>query len=274
MKRSFRQEDLQRSSAPSDMPELIDDAPHLDRAPIVEAIVDFRVKPRDGFDAKNLEPLRKAISPRYGNFQQKRMIKAEVGFRLEQGVIAAAPPNAATDTLMGFRCESLDKHYVLQANVDGFTVSRLGPYDRWEALRDEARQLWDRYVEEVKPTSVVRTAVRYINRLELPSPVDFDEYLTCGPKIPADLPQACAGFVGRVVVPFGDDGIQIVITQALQPFDQESMKVPVLLDVDVFLERVFDVSDGAYWQTLEDLRVLKNRGFFGSITRKTVELYK
>lgn len=257
------------------MAELVNDAPHLDRAPIVEALIDFRVRPRDGFDTKDLEPLRQSISAKYGNFQQKRMIKAELGFRLEQGVVAAAPPaNPATDTLMGFRCESSDKRYVLQANVDGFTVSRLTPYDRWESLRDEARELWDKYVAQVKPTSVVRTAVRYINRLELPSPVDFDDYLTCGPKIPADLPQACAGFVSRVVVPFGDEGIQIVITQALQPFDQTNLKVPVLVDVDVFVEHVFDVSEDGYWQMLEKLRVLKNRGFFGSITRKTVELYK
>ncbi|MGC2519447.1 MAG: TIGR04255 family protein [Burkholderiales bacterium] len=247
----------------------MDDAQHLDKAPIVEALIDFRIKPREGLTFADLEPLRRRIQSRYTTFTQARVLKAEIG--IKEGVFV--PPNAS-HTLIGFRCESLDKRYVLQAHVDGFTVSRLRPYETWAVLREEAKWLWDAYVEVVKPSSVLRTAVRYINRLEITVPCDFDEYLTCAPRIPVKLPQLYAGFVSRVVVPYEEGGIQMVITQALEPFIPETMKSPIILDIDVFLEQVLDVAQGGYWETLETLRVLKNKAFFGSITDKAVELYK
>jgi uncharacterized protein (TIGR04255 family) len=49
--------------------------------------------------------------------------------------------------------------------------------------------------------------------------------------------------------------------------------VPVILDIDVFRESRFAVDGNAVWDYLAQLRVLKNRLFFGALTDEAVELY-
>lgn len=42
----------------------------------------------------------------------------------------------------GFLLSSSDKLRIVQARLDGFTFSRLAPYETWERLRDEAKSAW------------------------------------------------------------------------------------------------------------------------------------
>ena len=51
-------------------------------------------------------------------------------------------------------------------------------------------------------------------------------------------------------------------------------KAPVILDIDVFREDPFDPNDIAVWNVLEDLRGVKNRIFFESVTEKLLEGYR
>lgn len=67
---------------------------------------------------------------------------------------------------IGFQFWDAEKVRVFQARLDGFTYSRLAPYDCWEDLCGEARRLWRQYREFAKPERVSRIAVRYINRLD------------------------------------------------------------------------------------------------------------
>jgi len=251
------------------MTEYINEVLHLDNAPIVEAIIDFRIKAPDGFTADGLKPLQRLISNKYSTFEPARQFTTEVGFKDGKPI-----PPTLRDTIVGYRCESSDKLYVFQANTGGFTLSRLRPYQTWEYLRDEARWLWELYCNTVKPSGVLRTAVRYINRMEFRFPLDFDDYLACPPKIPANLPQIIGGFLSRIVVPYESGGIQVVITQALEAANLEKLIVPAILDIDIFYEHLFDIASPDYWDTLEKLRHLKNKAFFGSITKKTVEIFK
>jgi hypothetical protein len=48
----------------------------------------------------------------------------------------------------------------------------------------------------------------------------------------------------------------------------------VILDVDAFVATGFKPTDGTIWSTLEKLRELKNRSFFGTITELAAELYE
>ena len=41
----------------------------------------------------------------------------------------------------GYIFASSDERQIFQARLDGFSFSRLAPYDRWETFRDEARRL-------------------------------------------------------------------------------------------------------------------------------------
>jgi len=48
----------------------------------------------------------------------------------------------------------------------------------------------------------------------------------------------------------------------------------VILDVDAFTSTNLDPTDRELWTTLERLRELKNRSFFGTITERAAELYE
>jgi uncharacterized protein (TIGR04255 family) len=77
--------------------------------------------------------------------------------------------------------------------LDGFAMSRLAPYENWNAVRDEARRLWDIYRSIAKPSKLIRLAVRYINRIDMPLPLgDFKDYLRTVPDVSPDLPQGLA----------------------------------------------------------------------------------
>lgn len=241
---------------------------HLEKAPIVEGLIDLRVRLSKGFEPQRLKELHARISERYPACLESSTFQTELEFNPEHGAKHAFQRNVS-----GYRFESTDKRYVLQAQVGGFTLSRLKPYETWELLFAEARQLWGDYVQVAQPESVTRVATRYINRLELPIG-DLDEYLTAAPKIPSRLPQSVSEFFSRVVVPEAQKGASIILTQVLEPVDSTKGVAPVILDVDVFKEEVFAPESEAVWDLLSMFRDLKNEAFFGSITKKARDLFK
>jgi uncharacterized protein (TIGR04255 family) len=93
------------------------------------------------------------------------------------------------------------------------------------------------------------------------------------PAIGPSLPQGIAGMYWRVVLP--QPPATIVVTQALdQAVMAEKVIVPVILDIDVFVEgKVFASTGEELWEQLDQLRELKNRVFFGSLTPKALELF-
>lgn len=119
---------------------------------------------------------------------------------------------------------------------------------------------------------VQRLAVRYINVINLPPGVDFDLYLTAGPRVPPEVPQALSGFLHRVVIPIAIDGTTAIVTQVLEP-PKEGL-IPVVLDIDVFIMARYGAKSQEIWTTLDGLRKVKNDIFFSSVTEKALEPYK
>jgi uncharacterized protein (TIGR04255 family) len=202
---------------------------------------------------------------------RKEARRWETHFEVKQ---AEDPAHTSSVRFVGYRLESKDGRKVWQVQHDGFTLSHLKPYDRWETLVDEAKGLWNLYADVAEPIAITRVATRFINRLELPGAgLDFDDYLTVAPRIPSALPQMFVEFLSRIAVPKPELGAMIVITQALEPATQSDGRVPVTIDIDAFKAGAFDTRAGEAWELLERLRSLKNDAFFGSITTRTLELY-
>jgi uncharacterized protein (TIGR04255 family) len=65
----------------------------------------------------------------------------------------------------------------------------------------------------------------------------------------------------------------VILTQAFEGAAGDG-RYPVTLDIDAFRDREFDPTDANIWTFLEELRGLKNRVFFESITERTAELYE
>lgn len=239
---------------------------HLEKAPITEALVDVRVKLHPDIDLSILRQVADLVSREYPERQERIRIESKFDSKTKQ--------SETTYVVDGYLCTSSDKKQVLQVRLDGFTFSRLRPYQTWEDLRQEAHRLWQLYVQAASPELVTRVALRYINRLDIPLPLrDFGDYLTAPPIVPQDLPRGLISFLTRNVIREPSLNFMAIISQSLEPVGVPDV-APVILDIDVFKEVQYNVGEEAIWETLDQLREFKNNIFFKSITEKIVELYE
>ena len=242
----------------------------LARAPIREALIDIQFEP-----PLPIELIDRFVSSVESSFSKKTDIwEAQFGLILGN----PSPTPHSMQKAIGRRLDSADGLYVLQCRSTGFTLSRLTPYGKWSDLRDEAFRLWSALARAVDSLTVTRIAVRYINQIAIPVPFgDFNEYLTCPPQLPDDVPQALSEFLVRVVIPDPSTRCVSIVTQALegQPVETSTgASIAVLLDIDVFREgRLESAEMEQIWEGVDELRAQKNRLFFAHITEKAVELY-
>ena len=83
----------------------------------------------------------------------------------------------------------------MQFRRDGFTYNRLHPYKNWDYLIEHTKRTYPIYKEIAKPEAITRLAVRYINHIKIPLPVDdLFEYFSDPPNIPDELPQNVLNF--------------------------------------------------------------------------------
>ena len=244
---------------------------HLEHAPITEALIDFQVRPRKGeYDLEAVQELANSVE---GYEQKGPIVRLETTWAVtkDQGAKSRSRSQG-----LGIRLHSSDEKYVLQLRTNGFTLSRLEPYETWENLVAETRRLWVMYVRSLGPEIVHRVATRFINRLKLPMKAGelFEEYLTKPPDVPDELPQGVLGFTQRIVIVHPDLKARANVIQVLQEGVAPADHVPIILDIDVYdMVEILPETEEA-WNILEQLRVFKNAVFFASLTEKTVGLYE
>jgi uncharacterized protein (TIGR04255 family) len=240
--------------------------PILSKAPITEALIDIRVKLPDSFDIRKLD-LYEKINEEYATRQEIR--RFETKFEIKDG----QPLSDITVIKGGYRYTSIDNLYVFQSRIDGFTLSRLEPYETWERLRREGRKLWHLYGEICSPT-IVRIALRYINKIMIPLPIrDFGDYFTAPPTVSEKLPQGVTSFFNRVVIHEPTIGANAIITTSMEPVSKPDL-VPIILDIDVFKIKPEGFDEEAMWESLDRIRDFKNRIFYNSITERLLEVFK
>ena len=246
----------------------MDRYPHLKNAPIAEALIDIQVQLPPNIEIGDLIKLQKSVSNDYPIKAQQKKQSGKLVF----GPGAAPSVKELVDELYGVICTSKDGKNIFQARIDGFTFSRLEPYEYWHNLKLEGKKVWEIYNKFLRPKKITRIALRYINKLKLPLPIrDFQDYLTAAPTLPPRMPQEFVTFLTRIVALDHSSGAISVITQALEPISEENY-VTVLLDIDVYKSIEDTITEKEMWTILERLRVLKNRIFFNSITEKTEDL--
>lgn len=241
-------------------------------APITEALLDIRVKLPAQTDLAKLASFHDAIKQRYPLRQERLAWRGQI--EIKSTPVAHVSQSAAGGP-DGYLFTSNDGRQVAQARLDGFTFSRLKPYEKWESLRDEARELWQHYVQIASPEGVSRIALRYINRIEIPIPMkDYKEYILTTPEIAPDLPQGLESFFMRLVIPDPKGQAVAIVTETVEPIDESSKRLPLIFDIDVFHVAAFSVQDNSMWEMFESLRDLKNEIFSKSITLKAKELFQ
>jgi uncharacterized protein (TIGR04255 family) len=180
-------------------------------APIAEAVFDIRVEELSDEQLARVAAFTDADYP-------KREETVLTGAELQSGPLGVT--TKATRHMNGFRYTSQDGLQIVQMRNDGFTFSRLAPYEEWAIFHVEARRLLGAYVELGTPSFLTRLALRYINQVKVPAGhVQIDEYLRTRPEISNDMPTATSGYFMTVDIPLPFFGSAVRITQTILPSD-------------------------------------------------------
>ena len=247
------------------------DHPVLKNAPIMEALLDIQVLLPADTDLAVLASVQDRVRDRYPNRQERQhwhinaipMSGGQPEVSQSGGPIGYAflPPNVCQDR-------------TFQSRLDGFTFSKLKPYETWSKFQSEAKELWGIYAEVSRPTEVRRLALRTVNSLNLPVPfAEFKEYLLTIPEVAPGIPSGLAQFFMNLAIP-QPAGETAIVTLAMQPLQQpDAAFVTVIFDIDVFVEQNFSPDADAIWEKCEQLRQIRNDIFFSSLTEKAKELF-
>ncbi|GIL23790.1 MAG: hypothetical protein BroJett042_23030 [Bacteroidota bacterium] len=234
-------------------------------APIQEAVFDVRI---DRIGVQSVEELKRYKDQLPKEYQNE---KKKVNF---SGLFQVAD-NKELETktrgdLTGFVYSTVENNKQIQVRLDGFTFNVLRPYDKWEVHFSEFLKAWTEYKNLFQPSSVVRIATRFINRIEIPIPFkDFEEYIINMPPIPKGLPQIFNSFFMQIQVPCEDNLRNAIITETMEPATEKIL--PFILDIDVFQERSITFDNLA--ENFDQIRAIKNQVFENCITDQTRKLF-
>jgi len=244
--------------------------PHYEKAPITEALIDIRVELSVDLRFEDLRAIKRHISSDYPHEETRNLAEGIIQF-------GSAVQASAQQKPWGLVFRNDSKNQVLQVRLDGFTFSRLEPYETFESLRDEARRLWDIYRELMRPKKVTRVAVRYINQLNIPGiTVEPADYLNTYPHVSDRLPPELRNFGPYLLrLPMHQDDLKgiLVINEAMT-----APKIPdaisIVLDFDLYVENPPVTTEPELWSFFDRLRERKNTYFEACITDKTRELIR
>jgi uncharacterized protein (TIGR04255 family) len=244
---------------------LSENFPQLSRAPIVEAVLDLRAKPSVQWDQEAFKQQLKEVLPDYPKIEAQRAFKGEIKAGVGQ------PPEQRVIDLgwNALRFRSADKLQVAQFRKDGFAFSRLKPYQNWNPFTAEALRLWGVFVKVMRPEAIQRVGVRFINRISFPADgFSLEDYFLSSPQPLVALGLVPAGFLYRDTLIVPETGYKVNLVRTIQPPEGTPPSLPVILDIDVFINSPMELDDTALRQRLGEMRWLKNKVFFGSVTRK------
>jgi uncharacterized protein (TIGR04255 family) len=241
---------------------------YLPKAPIREALIDIRVGMSPEFHEDSLKKFGKGLEQRFPLAEPLREYSVQFTPTGEPQTLPGS------NIISGYRFVSNTEGKTVQAQRGGFTFNKLAPYGRWEDFSAEAKELWLRYVEIVKPKIVHRIAVRYINRIELPPTLkDLRDLSVLFPDLPDLVSKpGVSEYFQRFVVPRNNGIISAVILSLDNP--PWSPKPAVILDIDVWSVLQEAPTELSLWGRFEDLRVMKNTIFDASLTEETKALFR
>lgn len=245
--------------------------PHLERAPIVEGVIDIRAHATAPFEE---EAVRMTLEPQLAGYS---FLDSQRAFHHELQIEGEKPPRQTFRDLgfKGLRFRSADQKQIVQFNRDGFIYSRLEPYPDWNSFSDEGMRLWRIFRDLAQPVEINRIGLRFINRIEVPpDELHLDDYIKPAPEPPRNLDLPFIGFMHHDTLAVPGYPYAINLIRTIQPQAEALPGIRLILDIDVFTTHGFDLDETRLVRNLEEMRWLKNKAFFGSVTEKALEGFR
>ncbi|WP_373528440.1 TIGR04255 family protein [Nostoc sp.] len=249
--------------------------------PITEAIIDITVNLHDNFNHEELLNFHENIKDSFPIIQKRMALQGGFEFNLENLDGINSQLFSVSNKPEGYIFISHDQKRIIQARLNGFTFSRLKPYESWESFYGEAYQLWQQYAQITSPTEVVRLALRYVNQIMIPATgtIELKDYVKTLPEISSNLSVVMEGYFMQIVVAHPDyQPSRAIINQTIGQISENKKgekAYPLIFDIDVFQEVNLHHDDDKIKKVFElNLRGFRDEIFFKSITDKTEELFK
>ena len=150
------------------------------------------------------------------------------------------------------------------------TFSSEGQYLGWDVFKAESIQVLNQLSQLLDQHVITRTSIRFINRFEMDSFEDPEEYFKTMISATREdvLPYPVVKYGFKVTLNVSDN-IYSIVNQNL---DKVNDKFVYLFDIDVLNRRNLLFEATEIGNVMEELRVVKNQIFFGNVTGKTLDL--
>lgn len=262
---SFLQEKLDESRSN-------DTGLQLDDPPIIEAVLDIDCHMAPSFNLAALEAdARKAFAGEYPKFQAQLLQETQIEQRPNE------PPSlSARQGLQAFQFYKDDLLQLVQVRNNGFSFNRLAPYSSFDDYLLGIGTAWELFKTLARPVRISRIALRYINRILLPtagSRVELDEYLRIGPRLPDEEGLTLSGFLNQHSALETATGNRVNTILTTQPIEKESL--PLIFDIEAVRIAPLEPDDWAsVYGTIISLRDLKNRVFRNTLSERCLRLFQ
>jgi uncharacterized protein (TIGR04255 family) len=246
----------------------MEQATHYSRSPIIEARIEIKVKLSPETEVTNLMQIASEIESEYEIEHQYFNINGQI--TVDSDLIVSA---SANNSPAGYSFLAENKQRRIQARLDGFTFSQSTPYSGWVDFQETARNLWEIYDRATNPIEIERLALRYINRIEIPSTnVSLKDYFTNFPEISPDLQKTLGTYIMHLQIPIEDVNSVAHITQARVPPDSFSLDTLfIILDINIITEGTISIQAEDIWKQFNLMHQNSGRIFELFITDKTRE---
>ncbi|MGH7996473.1 MAG: TIGR04255 family protein [Opitutaceae bacterium] len=247
--------------------------PHLDRAPITEAVLELRTLAEAPWEETEIQPKLQAALPDYPTFHTSQRIKQ--AFAISPG----QPPQQTLSDLgwQGLQFQSADSLNLAGFYRESFVFSRQRPYTDWARFTGEAFRLWEFHVSLAQPSEIQRAGLRFINQVELDSDEpDLSRFLRFPPRSPEGLGAPFNFFFHQDNLTVPGHRYSLTLNRALQPKQDlgggKTISAKLILDIDVGTTVAIGLEQ--LRPCLAEMRWLKNKAFFGSFTEAAINAFK
>lgn len=148
-------------------------------------------------------------------------------------------------------------------------IHSLAPYAGWSRFVERTDAVLRLYDKFVRPRSLLRVSVRYIDRIVLPREAVLADYFTCLPPIPKGMARHMDGF--SIVLQTREGGTSTQL--AMSSDDPVDGKIVILYDLNIETQPSRPTGITA-WKTLaSEAHELQREIFENSITERTRRLF-
>jgi uncharacterized protein (TIGR04255 family) len=244
----------------------MEQAKDYSRSPIVEARIEIKVKLSPEMEVTNLMQIASAIESEYEIEHQYFNINGQI--TVDSDLVVSA---SANNSPAGYSFLAENKQRRIQARLDGFTFSQFTPYSGWTDFQGTARNLWEIYDRATNPIEIESLALRYINRIEIPSTnISLKDYFTNFPEISPDLQKTLGTYIMHLQIPMEEVNSVAHITQArVPPHSLDTLFV--ILDINIITEGTISIQAEDIWKQFNLMHQNSGQVFESFITNKTRE---